>query len=538
MPVLLYYNTQAVMEVPADALFVPCAAVVVVTLILYLLPCLAISLLAKTRRWNTSTIEIELCQVLAICVSLAWLTFFSLSFCIEINGLCTAFHWRCNVLSASSAILPYLFLLALVAALVPIFKRPWLPVVTSLLNQAFTMLLLMQLAVTTYFVSRTELALKPSIQALQQSQVLSAGSAPRSTIGKRVKPDIYYIILDEMASSSVLSRYANYDDSWFRRALENRGFFVTRNSLSNYPLTRLSISSSLNMMYLTKLTSIAEREPADLAPTAVLVRNNAVGSLLRAHGYKHIHIDSSVPPTNGSDIADRVIHCGFIDQFGDKLLRSTLAALSPQAMAWLKQHERQTILNQFAAPARVAEENCGEDSVFVFSHILCPHEPFLFDAEGKPVLNEGTRCGSHWSADTLAAYTAQARFAQRKTLETVDAILLASRKTGRAPVIILQGDHGTHSSDYVSSANPSPELLHERYGILNAYLVPADIRAQLKDETQPVNTFRIVLRNLLNLDLPDLEERQFYATYENVFDFKDVTVLTRGHRPSALSAAF
>lgn len=91
------------------------------------------------------------------------------------------------------------------------------------------------------------------------------------------------------------------------------------------------------------------------------------------------------------------------------------------------------------------------------------------------------------------------------------------------PLIIIQGDHGTHCSDYLSRDNPSDELLHERYGILNAYLVPGQIREQLNDETEPVNTFRIILRTLFDLNLPDLNHRQMYATYEKAFNFTDVT---------------
>lgn len=564
IPILLYYNTQAVMEVPVDALIVPCAAVVGITLVLYLVPSFLITLIAKRRSWSEPTRR-SLVQILALWTALGWTIFFSLSFCIELNGLFSAFHWRSGVLSVAAGILPYLFLLALLIAVIPAIKRSCLSPATAFLNQSFSMLLIMQLCVAAYYFAGSELITKPAVEAIQQSEILNrafdqsipsdepcnkkpSSSGPdhchvpaalaSSTSSCRslkrcpaemapAKPDIYYIVLDEMASSSVLGRFENYDDSWFGNALEERGFFVAHNSLSNYPLTRLSISSSLNMIYLDKFAPIASGDRSNLTPTAVLMRNGAVGKVLRKHGYKYIHIDSSVPPTNNSDIADRVIHCGLIDQFSDKLVRSTLAALSPQAMAWLRQHERETILNQFVAPAQVAAETPHDESVFVFSHILCPHEPFLFDADGKPVLNEGARCGSHWSEDTVAAYTAQAKFAQKKVLATVDSILASSRKSGRMPVIILQGDHGTHCSDYVSSANPSAELLQERYGILNAYLVPSQIRAQLNDQTEPVNTFRIVLRTLFDLNLPNLEERQIYATYEDVFKFKDVTAAVR-----------
>ena len=39
----------------------------------------------------------------------------------------------------------------------------------------------------------------------------------------------------------------------------------------------------------------------------------------------------------------------------------------------------------------------------------------------------------------------------------------------------------------------------------------------------PVNTFRIVLKHYFNADLPLLEDKSFYSTYDRPFRFFDVT---------------
>src|SRR3990167_4370688 len=65
--------------------------------------------------------------------------------------------------------------------------------------------------------------------------------------------DVYYIILDEHASPEVLRdvmEYKKIDE--FVSSLEKKGFFVAKQSTSNYHDTDFSLPSSLNMRYLTK----------------------------------------------------------------------------------------------------------------------------------------------------------------------------------------------------------------------------------------------------------------------------------------------
>ena len=67
-------------------------------------------------------------------------------------------------------------------------------------------------------------------------------------------PDIYYIISDEYGSYQSLKEFFNYDNSDFVNYLKHNDFFVNEKSFANYPRTIQSISSSLNMEYLDKIT--------------------------------------------------------------------------------------------------------------------------------------------------------------------------------------------------------------------------------------------------------------------------------------------
>ena len=72
-------------------------------------------------------------------------------------------------------------------------------------------------------------------------------------------PDIYYIIFDAYASTSTLKEVYNYDNQNFNDFLTAKGFYVTSKSQTNYPLSFLSLASSLNMKYINYLTDICKR---------------------------------------------------------------------------------------------------------------------------------------------------------------------------------------------------------------------------------------------------------------------------------------
>lgn len=68
------------------------------------------------------------------------------------------------------------------------------------------------------------------------------------------RPDIYYIIPDRYGSENSLQKNFQFDNSEFIDYLMDKGFYVARDSHSNYSRTFASLASSLNMEYINYLT--------------------------------------------------------------------------------------------------------------------------------------------------------------------------------------------------------------------------------------------------------------------------------------------
>ena len=136
-----------------------------------------------------------------------------------------------------------------------------------------------------------------------------------------------------------------------------------------------------------------------------------------------------------------------------------------------------------------------------------PHPPYVLDRDGNVVLEQSTVRGQWGGAANEHGYLEQLRYANDRLLDTIDAILATS--TTR-PVIILQGDHGTWSSRFDPAVTPH-DVATERMSILNAYLVPDAVRAELYPSITPVNSFRAIDRVLFEEPADPLPDESWYG---------------------------
>ena len=121
-----------------------------------------------------------------------------------------------------------------------------------------------------------------SVLARRLSQPIPLKSHPKS----EPLPDIYIVILDEYANSSVLQERFGFDNRAFEDSLRRLGFSIPTLVRSNYAQTRLSLPSLLNFSYLTDLER--ELDPRQTDPTLPnhLVENNRTVSFLKNRGYR------------------------------------------------------------------------------------------------------------------------------------------------------------------------------------------------------------------------------------------------------------
>jgi hypothetical protein len=338
------------------------------------------------------------------------------------------------------------------------------------------------------------------------------------------KPDIYYIVLDGYARSDVMKDLFDFDNEPFLARLEQRGFFVARQSTSNYCQTRLSLGSTLNGEYLTKLLDPKSR---DQLPLTDLIKENLVTRLLRPRGYKFASFATGFDPTDHPDVDLYFTPSRQIPEFYRLLIEMTPVSrlfARVQFIDRFKQMRERTLFLLDRVPS------IGEvkQPTFTVAHIVSPHPPFVFGEHGEDVSPRQLFDGESTLRPLSAyfgtsqyvrdAYRDQSVFITAQVERMIDKILANSPEP---PVIILQSDHGSWLHYHPNDVEATD--LRERFGILNCIYVPDRKVEGLNDRMTSVNTFRVLLRNIIGANLPNLEDRNYFSTFDDPLVYTDVT---------------
>lgn len=347
-------------------------------------------------------------------------------------------------------------------------------------------------------------------------------------------PDIYYVILDGYARADVLQEVYQHDNTEFIEYLSSKGFYVASESRSNYCKTFLSLTASLNVVYLDDLASQLGSQSRNVRAAVNMIWHSDVGRFLKDLGYTTVAFSTG---WWGTEITQADVYLSprwEPDFFQCELIGMTpLDFLAGQIGAQdLHGAHRERILYAFDGLPGAS----GLDGpVFVFAHIIAPHPPFVFGKQGEEIgsgsrftitdgdsiISEGTLTREEY----VARYRDQLVFVNSKVREAVDSILSQS---SRPAIIVLQADHGPRSTpEWEGGENTS---LWERFSILNAYYLPNGEGAQLYDSITPVNTFRVIFNHYFGTELELLEDESFFSTSDRPYAFVNVTEETASIR--------
>jgi hypothetical protein len=179
-------------------------------------------------------------------------------------------------------------------------------------------------------------------------------------------PDIYYIVVDGYSRSDNLRNVYGFDDSPLLDELRRRGFFIAQKARSNYGFTQLSVPAALQMDYLV---------PG--ARTRGVVDHSRVRALLEPHGYRFVAFATGFLLTEMRSADVYLVPPVTANEFEAALLaRLQVFGATERAEA-----ERRRVLFPLAEMPRVA---ALPGPKFVFAHLICPHPPYLFSADGSP----------------------------------------------------------------------------------------------------------------------------------------------------------
>ena len=346
-------------------------------------------------------------------------------------------------------------------------------------------------------------------------------------------PDIVYIILDSYGRADILKEMYNYDNGAFLDYLRQKGFYVADRSRSNYAYTGSSLASSLNTCYLDKLVQQVGKRTRTITPLAAMIRGSRVTRALQERGYRFVAFASGCTTTEMPD-ADIYLRPGrSLNVFETGLLAMTpvpvvIDALVGGNASYGYGSHRKRILYAFDHLKDVAEM---KGPVFVFAHIIAPHQPFVFDEHGKPLTPEGpyslnmtARQRAH-PEEYKGPYKQEMTFVNAKVREVIDALLAAPEP----PIIILQGDHGPGSR--LHHGNVEQTDMRERFAILNAYYFPDGDYAALYAGISPINTFRVILNKCFGAGLELLPDESYFTTSRHEYGYVNVTEAAKAPAP-------
>jgi len=341
------------------------------------------------------------------------------------------------------------------------------------------------------------------------------------------RPDIYYIILDAYGRGDVLEEFYGHDNTAFLEYLRQKGFYVATESRSNYAYSCQSLGSSLNAFYLDDIARRLGEQAQGPKPMIPIIHHNRVADALRKHGYRFVALASGYWPTEIEE-ADLYLQPGqSFNAFETALLGMTPIPVMFNALGIRGEHlygydlHRRRILYAFD---RLATAPRLKGPVFVFVHIVAPHQPFVFDEHGEPLTPStpyelGMTLKQRSTPELYdEPYVRQLTFINAKMEETIDAILSTSIDP---PIIIIQADHGPGST--LNVHDPTKTNMRERMSILNAYCFPDGDYAHLYPEITPVNTFRVILNTYFGADLELLPDESYFSTWSRPYTFINVT---------------
>jgi len=337
------------------------------------------------------------------------------------------------------------------------------------------------------------------------------------------KPDIYFIVLDGYARHDVLFDIYDHDNTQFLNYLEEKEFYVVDKSASNYSQTRLYMASLLNMDYIDNLIDV-DPKSRDLSPIVELIKYNNVTTILNKLGYKTVFMSSN---SEFVDFIDSDYSKSYLlnqNVFNQVFLMKTPL---PYLFSDLKYNLHRKSINYTFESLPVKIETLTEP-VFVFTHILPPHPPFVFDEDGNKTTPDRyytTYDGNAWNRiggtreEYIEGYRSQLKYVNKRTEQLISEIF---NKAEKPFVIIIQSDHGPSSEfDWSDASN---DLLVERLSTLYAIYYSDEEYSSLNDTTTPVNTFRLIFNKYFGSNLTILEDKSFFSTYEHPYEFIEVDV--------------
>lgn len=338
---------------------------------------------------------------------------------------------------------------------------------------------------------------------------------PVKQLPDSLKPDIYFLVFDALASSKSLQKELGKNNYQLDSFLLQQGFYVATNARANYNWTIHSLSSTLNMDYLPAWITPVMNDPKAYFWGSASILNNSLFSILKREGYEtHSYqpISFSNPAWPGVSYFNSLKENHYyFKTLPGRIYRDVFWNYSKINVRFIKQKQMQIV------DLRNREKKLLFDTTmaliknsfsitnkpkFIYGHFMLPHEPYTFDSSGNVKSAEQTIIKR--KEDDASGYFNQVLFAGKVIKELVKHIKINNKKN---TIIIIEGDHGYKT--------PDGEKSGYTFQNMNAIYFPDQQYNLLYDSLSPVNTFRIVLNKYFNAGFYLFKDSSTLVTQQN-----------------------
>lgn len=413
-------------------------------------------------------------------------------------------------------------------------------------------LIALRLAIAVTFVLLFLPASKTIISAWPQYFYKPPALAAQTKIPSK-KPDIYYIVMEDYANQTQLAAQFGFDNTNFTKFLTDNGYYTNPNAQQNYPYTTMSIASTLSADYNTSIINRFKNASFQtIIPYHRAVQYSNVVSSLKSMGYQYDEIGNWYETSDRGPLADHFYmpdrrltlfgHLNYIDSFTQSELSQSVfwrfleSGISIGHFVFGHyQGMGQVQLTGDSITALKSLATAPAGGRFIFAHLIIPHEPYYFNADGSISPN----AGSDDNGETIKQkYVGQVKYINAQ----MELILsqIKQKSMGQA-VVVLQSDEGPHPEELdehlydQDSANNeinnhnmnllSNADLKLKYGAMSAYSIPAASASDLATGANSVDVFRLIFDRYFSANLNILPE--CYYAYPNgrnkPFTYEDIT---------------
>lgn len=264
-------------------------------------------------------------------------------------------------------------------------------------------------------------------------------------------PDIIVLLLDGYPRSDVLAEAFDFDNSTFEADLDRLGFEVSETSRSNYTATWATLASLFHGEYLDAIPELAPFPTDATEQYTALMRAIADGEQLAALRQRGYEVATIPPPFGAAALlsADRTLDAGQMTSFELSLLQHSplLSGIQVIAPDFVLDQQRDRIASDLHSLGEVATEQ-REHPVFLWAHLLSPHAPILYNADGSaaPLPTCFPDACSLWAFARESEWErlpGQVESLNRLVIDALDDVVRADPDA----IVVVMSDHGHRAPD-------------------------------------------------------------------------------------------